>query len=47
LVKEWEGSTSVPLDENYELAIIATEHSNLNLSLLGKVPILSSTGNFK
>jgi UDP-N-acetyl-D-glucosamine dehydrogenase len=47
LVKEWEGSTSVPLDENYELAIIATEHSNLNLSLLGGVPILSSTGEFK
>lgn len=47
LVKEWEGSTSVPLDENYELAIIATEHSNLNLSLLGGVPILSSTGDFK
>ena len=47
LVKEWEGSTSVPLDESYELAIIATEHSNLNLSLLGGVPILSSTGDFK
>ena len=44
LVKEWNGEKSVPLSNDFDLAIIATPHDNINLSLLGNVPILNTRG---
>ena len=42
LVKEWNGSKSVPISNNYDLAIIATPHEYVDLAKLGNVPILNS-----
>ncbi len=42
LVKEWNGSKSVPISNNYDLAIIATPHDYVDLTKLGNVPILNS-----
>jgi UDP-N-acetyl-D-glucosamine dehydrogenase len=42
LVKEWIGSKSVPLDNNFDLAILATPHDYLNLNKLGSVPVLNT-----
>lgn len=44
LVKEWNGEKSVDLSSNYDLAIIATPHKNLDLIKLGSVPILNTRG---
>jgi len=44
LVKEWNGSKSVVLSSNYDLAIIATPHDYLDLTKLGNVPILNTRG---
>ena len=44
LVTEWKGEKSVPLDSNFDLAIIATPHDYLDLSKLGNVPILNTRG---
>jgi len=46
LVKEWNGSFSVPISDNYDFAIIAVRHDYLDLTKLVKVPILS-TGSFR
>lgn len=40
LVKEWNGETSSSLSDNYDLAILATPHSNLYLQQLGDTPII-------
>lgn len=42
VVKEWNGSKSVPISNNYDLAIIATPHDYVDLTKLGNVPILNS-----
>ncbi len=42
LVKEWNGEKSSSLSENYDLAIIATSHDNLDLGLLGDTPIINT-----
>lgn len=44
LVKEWNGEKSESLGSNFDLAIIATPHEYLNLTMLGNVPILSTRG---
>lgn len=42
LVKEWNGDKSVALSSDFDLAILATPHDYLDLSILGKVPILNT-----
>ena len=42
LVKEWDGSKSVELSDNFDLAILATPHDYLDLTKLGSVPILNT-----
>lgn len=44
LVKEWNGSKSVALSSNYDLAIIATPHDYVDLTRLGNIPILNTRG---
>jgi UDP-N-acetyl-D-glucosamine dehydrogenase len=44
LVKEWNGEKSVALSNEYDLAIIATPHTYLDLTKLGDVPILNTRG---
>jgi UDP-N-acetyl-D-glucosamine dehydrogenase len=44
LVSDLEGQKSVELSDTYDLAIIATRHSYLDLSKLGKVPVLDASG---
>jgi UDP-N-acetyl-D-glucosamine dehydrogenase len=42
LVGEWKGEKSVLMSENYDLAILATIHSGMNLGMLGNVPVLDT-----
>ena len=44
LVKEWNGEKSVNLSIDFDLAIVATPHDNLDLRKLGGVPILNTRG---
>ncbi len=44
LVREWNGQTSVPLSEGFDLAIIATAHDYVNLAKLRNVPVLNTKG---
>ena len=44
LVKEWNGEKSVTLSSDFDLAILATPHDYIDLSKLGKVPILNTRG---
>jgi UDP-N-acetyl-D-glucosamine dehydrogenase len=44
LVKSWNGESSVALGTGFDLAILATPHDYLNLSLLGSVPVLNTRG---
>lgn len=44
LVKEWNGEKSVALSSDFDLAIIATPHDYLDLSVLRNVPILDTRG---
>ena len=44
LVKEWNGEKSVPLSPDYDLAILATPHSYLDLTKIGKVQLLDTRG---
>ena len=44
LVKEWNGSKSVALSSDYDLAIIATLHSNIDVKQIGEIPILDTRG---
>jgi UDP-N-acetyl-D-glucosamine dehydrogenase len=44
LVKEWKGEKSTPLSDDYDLAIIATNHDYINLEKLGRVPVINTRG---
>lgn len=44
LVKEWNGEKSVPLSNDFDLAIIATSHEYIDFTKLGDVPILNTLG---
>jgi UDP-N-acetyl-D-glucosamine dehydrogenase len=44
LVKSWNGESSVALDSGFDLAILATPHDYLDLSLLGSTPLLNTRG---
>jgi UDP-N-acetyl-D-glucosamine dehydrogenase len=44
LVKEWNGEKSVALSNQYDLVILATPHTYLDLTKLGDVPILNTRG---
>jgi UDP-N-acetyl-D-glucosamine dehydrogenase len=44
LVKSWNGESSAALGSGYDLAILATPHDYLDLSLLGSVPVLNTRG---
>jgi len=44
LVKEWNGKKSVPLSSNFDLAILATPHDYIDLTMLGDVPIMNTRG---
>jgi UDP-N-acetyl-D-glucosamine dehydrogenase len=46
LVAEWNGENSVDLNNNFDLAVIAMQHSYLDLSKLGNVPVLYTNGSF-
>ena len=44
LVKSWNGESSVALSSGFDLAILATPHDYLDLSLLGNVQVLNTRG---
>jgi UDP-N-acetyl-D-glucosamine dehydrogenase len=44
LVKIWNNQTSVPINDQYDLAIIATPHDYIQLSKLGNTPVLNTRG---
>ena len=44
LVKDWNGEKSVALSNGFDLVILATPHDYLDLTKLGKVPILNTRG---
>jgi UDP-N-acetyl-D-glucosamine dehydrogenase len=44
LVKRWNGESSVALGSGFDLAILATPHDYLDLTLLGSVPVLNTRG---
>jgi UDP-N-acetyl-D-glucosamine dehydrogenase len=44
LVKSWNDEKSVALGTGFDLAILATPHDYLDMSLLGKVPVLNTRG---
>ena len=44
LVKTWNNQSSVPITDQYDLAIIATPHDYIQLSKLGNTPVLNTRG---
>jgi UDP-N-acetyl-D-glucosamine dehydrogenase len=44
LVKNWNGQSSVALGSGFDLAILATPHDYLDLSVLGNTPLLNTRG---
>ena len=44
LVKKWNGESSIPLNSDYDLAILATPHDYLDLGILGNTPLLNTRG---
>ena len=44
LVKSWNDEKSVALDSGFDLAILATPHDYLDLTLLGNIPVLNTRG---
>jgi UDP-N-acetyl-D-glucosamine dehydrogenase len=44
LVNNWNGQSSVALGAGFDLAILATPHDYLDLSLLGNTPLLNTRG---
>ena len=44
LVKEWNDEKSSPLDQGYDLAILATPHDYLNLKQIGNTPLINTRG---
>ena len=43
-VKTWNNQSSVPISDQYDLAIIATPHDYIQLSKLGNTPVLNTRG---
>jgi UDP-N-acetyl-D-glucosamine dehydrogenase len=46
MVQRWHGEDSVELSEKYDLAILVNPHSDTNLQLLGKTPVLDTRGGY-
>ncbi len=46
LVQSWNGESSTPLSNQYDLAILVNPHSNCDLSLLGSTPVLNTRGGY-
>jgi UDP-N-acetyl-D-glucosamine dehydrogenase len=44
LVKSWNGESSIAIGSGFDLAILATPHDYLDLTLLGSVPLLNTRG---
>ena len=44
LVKRWNEEVSTALNENFDLAIVATTHGNLELAKLGNIPKIDTRG---
>jgi UDP-N-acetyl-D-glucosamine dehydrogenase len=44
LVKTWNNQSSVPITDQYDLAVIATPHDYIQLNTLGNTPILNTRG---
>ena len=44
LVKKWNNEVSVPLNGEYDLAVIAAPHAYINLNDLGSTPVLNTRG---
>ena len=44
LVKEWNNERSVPISEEFDLVILATPHDYIDLTQVGKTPILNTRG---
>ena len=44
LVMEWNDEKSSPLDQGYDLAILATAHDYLNLKQIGNTPLINTRG---
>ena len=44
LVMEWNDEKSSPLDQGYDLAILATAHDYLNLKQIGGTPLINTRG---
>ena len=44
LVMEWNDEKSSPLDQGYDLAILATPHDYLNLKQIGNTPLINTRG---
>lgn len=44
LVKEWNSEVSTEISNNFDIAILATVHNNLDLERLGQVPLIDSSG---
>jgi UDP-N-acetyl-D-glucosamine dehydrogenase len=44
LVQEWNNEQSVPISDDYDLVILATPHDYLDLTQVGRTPILNTRG---
>ena len=46
LIQEWNGEKSVPLSEDFDLAILVNPHSNTDLKALGSTRVLNTRGGY-
>jgi UDP-N-acetyl-D-glucosamine dehydrogenase len=46
LVQVWNGESSTPISDGYDLAILVNPHSHSDLTLLGSVPVLNTRGGY-
>ena len=44
LVKKWNGEISTDISHNFDIAILAAAHENLDLAMLGEVPLIDTCG---
>jgi UDP-N-acetyl-D-glucosamine dehydrogenase len=44
LVKVWDNEHSIPISDQYDLAILATPHDYFDLTKLGDIPVLYTRG---
>lgn len=44
LVKEWNSEVSTEISSNFDIAVLATLHDNIELERLGQVPLIDSSG---